>query len=70
MNLEASQNIDNDKLDKLMKIAAIMGDGQIFGHRSVSLEQFIKEYKSYVQINRASKTSEGVKLRCTMNISC
>ena len=62
MNIEALQNITEDKLEKLLQIAAILGDGQICAVNAVSIAQCVKEYKSYVSHNRAKKTLEGVDL--------
>jgi len=62
MDLEVLKNIDNDKLEKLLQIAAILGDGQICSVNAVSIAQCVKEYKSYVSHNRAKKTLEGVDL--------
>lgn len=64
MKIETLLNISEDKLDKLMQIAAILGDGQICGMSGVSLDRSIKEYLSYVEHNRALKTLEGVNLVC------
>jgi len=62
MNIETLKNINQEKLDKVLQIAAILGDSPIAGYRSIMLEQFINEYTDYVKVNRAPKTLEGVKL--------
>lgn len=62
MDIEILKNIDNDKLEKLLQIAAILGDGQICTANVVTVAQCVKEYKSYVSHNRAKKTLEGVDL--------
>lgn len=62
MDLEVLKNIDNDKLEKLLQIAAILGDGQICSVNAVSIAQCVKEYNNYVSHNRAKKTLEGVDL--------
>jgi integrase len=64
MNIEALKNITEDKLEKVLQIAAILGDSQICGIAGVSIERCIKEYISYAELNRAPKTLEGVKLIC------
>ena len=47
--IKVLQNLSiEDKLDKLMQIAAILGDSQICGISGVTIEQCIKEYISYV----------------------
>jgi site-specific recombinase XerD len=64
MDLEALQNIDKDKLEKLLQIAAILGDGQVCSNAVITLERGVNEYLSFVSHNRAPKTLEGVKLVC------
>ena len=61
MNIEALQNISEDKLDKLMQIAAILGDGQIANHRQVVLKECIDEYESYAKINLSLKSVQSIK---------
>lgn len=64
MNLETLKNIDQEKLEKVLKFAAFLGEGQSFGSSGVNVDRCIKEYISYVELNRAPKTLEGVKLIC------
>jgi integrase/recombinase XerC len=64
MNLEVLKNIDGDSLNKILQIAAILGDGRNCEIRCVELKQCTKEYISYTEKNRAGKTLEGVKLVC------
>ncbi len=64
MDLEAYKNFDSDTLEKALQIAAILGGSQIGGISDVTLDRCAKEYISYVELNRAPKTLEGVKLIC------
>ena len=61
MNLEALQNIDSDKLDKLLKIAAILGDGQISTQRQITIKEAIDEYESYAENNLSLKSLLSIK---------
>ena len=61
MNLEALQNIDSDKLDKLLKIAAILGDGQISNQRQITIKEAIDEYESYAENNLSLKSLLSIK---------
>lgn len=64
MDIDFLKNIDQEKLDKVLKFADFLGEGQSFVSSGVNVDRCIKEYISYVELNRASKTLEGVKLIC------
>ena len=64
MDLGILKNIDSDKLEKLLQIAAILGDGQGCTSAIITLERGVNEYLSFVNHNRAPKTLEGVRLVC------
>lgn len=64
MNLDVLKNIDGESLNKILQIAAILGDGRNCEIHCVELRQCTKEYISYTEKNRAGKTLEGVKLVC------
>lgn len=61
MDLEVLQNIDSDKLDKLLKIAAILGDGQISTQRNATLKEGIDQYESNAENNLSSKSLLSIK---------
>ena len=61
MDLEVLQNIDSDKLDKLLKIAAILGDGQISTQRHITIKEAIDEYESYAENNLSPKSLLSIK---------
>ena len=61
MNLEALQNIDGEKLDKLLKIAAIMGDSQSNNQRQITIKEAIDEYESYAENNLSPKSLLSIK---------
>lgn len=64
MDLGILKNIDSDKLEKLLQIAAILGDSQGCASSGITLERGVNEYLSFVKHNRAPKTLEGVRLVC------
>lgn len=61
MDLELLQSIDSDKLEKLLKIAAIMGDGQNSTQRQITIKEAIDEYESYAENNLSPKSLLSIK---------